>query len=148
MAPLTPIESGLYAACSGSLPARRCKKVTQRAHVGYIGPSLVVRGRLTGDGDMQIDGRFEGDIDIEGHLAVGRDGRVTSPVRAGSASVDGRLRGDVAVGDALAVRESGRVDGDVRASRVAIDDGGVVRGGISMDFDLPDDLASLQGEDR
>lgn len=93
-----------------------------------------------GDGDMRIDGRFEGEVDVEGHLAVGRGGLVVAPVRAGSAGVEGRLRGDVSVTGSLGVLEGGAVEGDVRAARVAIDDGGVVRGSIAMDFELPEDL--------
>src|SRR5688572_28089765 len=107
---------------------------------GVLGPNLMVHRRLSGKGDLVIDGRFDGDVAIEGTLTVGPGAIVAATVQAGAVVVDGVLQGNVHATNAVAVRTGGRIDGDVRAPRVAIDDGGVLHGGIEMEFDLPEGL--------
>ncbi|MCB9624905.1 MAG: polymer-forming cytoskeletal protein [Sandaracinus sp.] len=111
---------------------------TERA-AGYIGPGLVVHGRLSGEGDLIVDGGFEGELSIEGRVAVGPAGRLKAPVTARLVTVEGRVDGDVTAAEVV-VREGGRLHGDVRASSVGLEDGGALHGTVTMDFDLPADL--------
>jgi len=114
--------------------------VTRRSTPGYIGPGLVIRGRLSGEGELQIDGRLEGDLLVQGAVQVGTAGVVLAAVEADRIVVSGHVRGHVAASDEVAVHEGGRIDGDVRAPKVAIDDGGMLHGGIDMEVDLPAEL--------
>lgn len=111
--------------------------------LGYFGPGLVVRGKLTGEGDLTIDGRFEGGLELTGDVHIGEHSVVNAPVRAGALTVSGDVKGDVVAAGAVAVRDGGRIVGDVRAQRVSIDDGGALHGGVEMDFELPDGLEGL-----
>jgi cytoskeletal protein CcmA (bactofilin family) len=113
--------------------------VTTERATGYIGPGLVVRGRLSGEGDVVVDGGFEGEMSIEGRVAVGPAGRIKAPVVARLVSVEGRLDGDVSASEVV-VREGGRLHGDVRAASVGLEDGGSLHGTVAMDFELPADL--------
>lgn len=110
--------------------------MSSRSAEGVIGPLLVVRGRLDGKGELRVDGVLEGEIELDGVLAVGSDGTVVGPVRARSVEVSGEVHGPVSASDSVAIRAGGRVQGDVRARRIAIDDGAALHGGIEMDFDL------------
>ena len=111
--------------------------------LGYLGPGLIVRGRLSGEGDLTIDGRLDGELDVSGEVHVGERGIVSAPVHAGALVVSGDVKGSVVARGAVAVRDGGRILGDVRAQRVSIDDGGALHGGVEMDFDLPDELDGL-----
>lgn len=111
--------------------------MTDRSTAGYIGPGLVVRGRLSGEGALHIDGRFEGTMEVQGNVEIGADGVVESPVGAGRVTIAGSVRGNVDASEAVVIQMGGRVEGDVYAKRVAIDDGGALHGSIHMDFDLP-----------
>jgi cytoskeletal protein CcmA (bactofilin family) len=97
----------------------------------------MIHGRLTGQGELAIDGRVEGDLQVEGEIHLGSSGVVLAAVEADVVTVAGHLRGNVVATTEVAVRDGGRIEGDVRAPRVAIDDGGALHGGIEMDFDLP-----------
>lgn len=110
--------------------------MTARRLDGTIGPDLVVHGKLDGKSDLRIDGIFEGEIDVDGTIAVGPEGSVTAPLTVSSLEVEGEVRGPVDASDAVVIRTGGRLLGDVRARRIAIDDGGSLQGGIDMDFDL------------
>lgn len=107
---------------------------------GYVGPGLVVRGQLSGEGDLVVDGVFEGSMSLRGRVAVGPPGRLRAPVTALLVSVEGRLEGDVSASE-IVVREGGRLQGDVRAPSIGIEDGGVLYGSVTMDVDLPPDLS-------
>ncbi len=111
--------------------------------LGYLAPGLSVRGRLSGAGDLTIDGRLEGELDVSGEVIVGERGVIVAPVRAGAVVVAGDLKGEVHARGAVAVRDGGRILGDVRAQRVSIDDGGALHGGVEMDFELPAELDGL-----
>jgi len=113
---------------------------TARSVPGLFGPSFVVRGRLTGEGDLEIQGRFEGDVSVAGTITVGPGAAVVAGLEVATAVVDGHVRGNVVATSAVHVRTGGRIDGDVRAPRVAIDDGGTLQGGIEMDFEIADGL--------
>lgn len=104
---------------------------------GYIGPELVVRGRLSGEGDLRVEGVFEGQVHLQGDLRVAGAGRVRAPVVARRVAVEGRLDGDVEAAEVL-VHEGGRLVGDVRAPRVGIEDGGALLGTVEMDVELPE----------
>lgn len=113
--------------------------MSSRSAEGVIGPHLVVRGRLDGKGDLRVEGVLEGEVEIDGALAVGPDGTVVGPVRAREVEVSGEVHGHVLAGDGVAIRAGGRVQGDVRARRIAIDDGAALHGGIEMDFELEEE---------
>ena len=110
--------------------------MSSRSAEGVIGPHLVVRGRLDGKGDLEVEGVLEGELELDGSLVVGPDGTVVGPVRAQRVEIAGEVHGRVSAAESVAIRAGGRVQGDVRARRVAIDDGAALHGGIDMEFDL------------
>lgn len=118
--------------------------MSSRSAEGVIGPQLVVRGRLHGKGDLRVEGVLEGELELDGSVAVGPDGTLVGPLRARAVEVDGEVHGDVHASESVAIRAGGRVQGDVRARRIAIDDGAALHGGIDMDFELDD----VDGEER
>ncbi len=117
------------------------ENVTLRSTTGYIGPELTVRGRLSGEGDIVVDGSFEGEVSLKGQVVVGASGRTRAPVIARHVIVEGRLEGDVRAGEVV-VREGGCLVGDVCAPRIGLDDGGTLLGTVEMQVDLPEDFVS------
>ena len=55
-------------------PQRRGERAT-------IGPSIFIKGDLTGDEDLVIEGRVEGKVDLkQNNVTIGRNGRVKADV--------------------------------------------------------------------
>lgn len=105
--------------------------------MGYVGPGLLLRGELRGEGQLRCDGTFEGSVELAGALVVGRSGRVAGPVHADAVAVEGLLEGPVSAGE-LNVLAGGRLVGDVRAARIGLDDGGSLEGTVEMEVELPE----------
>jgi cytoskeletal protein CcmA (bactofilin family) len=99
-----------------------------------LGPSLALEGKLSGEEDLLVEGRFRGEIQVPAHqVTVGSDGRVEGEVRANAIIVEGEVRGNLHASQQVLVRASGRVHGDIRAPRVALDQGCRFKGAIDME---------------
>lgn len=93
-----------------------------------IGRSTFVRGRVTGNGDLEIAGRVEGEIAATGDVLVDTSGLVGADITGRRIVVRGAVRGNLTADEAVVLESGARVVGDLRAPRVAIAPGGLVRG--------------------
>jgi cytoskeletal protein CcmA (bactofilin family) len=98
------------------------------ASVTIIGRTARVRGRVTGEGDLEVQGYVEGEISVGGDVTVDAHGLVGASVRGRRLVVRGAVKGDLLGEEAILLEEGARVVGDVRAPRVAIAHGALVRG--------------------
>ena len=98
-----------------------------------IGKSISIKGDLSGNEDLQIDGTVEGRIDLPNNqLTIGPEGRVKAEVHAKSVVVIGHVTGNLAAADRIQVEATGIVDGDVKAPRLVIQEGAMVNGTVEM----------------
>src|SRR5580692_11196141 len=98
------------------------------ANVTVIGRTTRVRGRLTGSGDLEVQGFVEGEIAVGGDVTIDPQGMVGASVRGRKLVVRGAVKGDLVGDEAVLLEEGARVVGDIRAPRVAIAQGALVRG--------------------
>jgi cytoskeletal protein CcmA (bactofilin family) len=105
-----------------------------------IGPSIVIKGTVSGDEDLLVQGRVEGSIELNSNeVSVGQSGRVTADINAKTVKIDGEVTGDISGGEKVVISKSGRVRGNIVAPRVTLEDGAIFKGSIDMD---PGDSAS------
>lgn len=102
---------------------------------GLIATGMSVRGELTGQGDVRVEGQFEGLVNISGRLTIGAHAEVHAPVHASDIEIEGTIRGDVAAIESAQLRSGARVYGNVQAKRVGIDDGALLQGTLEMDME-------------
>jgi cytoskeletal protein CcmA (bactofilin family) len=105
-----------------------------------IGAGARVHGRVTGDGDLVVAGRVEGDISVRGDLAILDGGHCASNVEAQSVTVSGSLAGDVAASGTVTIGAGASMRGNVRGGALALEDGASFAGRIELDFELPEGL--------
>ena len=99
-----------------------------------IGPSIVIKGTVSGDEDLVIQGKVEGTIDLgKNEVTVGESGRVSADITAKTVRIDGEVTGDVSGGEKVIISKSGNVRGNIVAPRVTLEDGAVFKGSIDMD---------------
>jgi cytoskeletal protein CcmA (bactofilin family) len=103
-----------------------------------IGPSITIKGDVTGDEDLVIQGRVEGKVDLAQHnVTVGANGRIRANIFGRSVTVEGEVEGDLHADEHIAIRKSGKVHGNVSAPRVTIEDGAMFKGSIDMERKAP-----------
>lgn len=105
-----------------------------------FGPNTSFQGHMRSDGNVRVDGVFEGSIETAGNVIIGPSARVLANITANSVQVWGAVRGDVTAQGRLEILPSGRVWGDIRVASLLIDEGGVFRGQCTM---AGDDIEAL-----
>jgi len=95
-----------------------------------IGRGVRVRGRVTGEADLTIEGHVEGEVAITGTVTVDGDGIVGANINGRVVVVRGAVKGDLVATDAIRLEEGARVVGSIRAPRIAIAKGALVRGHV------------------
>jgi len=107
---------------------------------GIIGRGTVVRGNLSGSGDVIVEGQVEGTVALKDKLTIEQGGRVLADVALTDLVVHGQMNGDIVADDQVIITASAAVVGDIKAPRVVIEDGARFKGYIEMDVKLPEDI--------
>lgn len=103
-----------------------------------IGPSITIRGEVTGEEDLIVQGHIEGTINLKEHnVTIGKEGQVVADVHGRIIEVDGSVEGDLHGQEQIVMRRTGRVKGNVKAPRVTLEDGCRFKGAIDMDVGAP-----------
>jgi len=97
-----------------------------------IGAKTVVKGDITGDENVLVEGTVEGTIRISRDLRVGPGGHVKATVNAQSIVVAGQITGDCQAVQRVHIEATGRLTGNIRAPRVMIVEGATFKGNSDM----------------
>ena len=99
-----------------------------------LGSTIVVKGEITSDEDLQIDGKVEGNISVRGNrLTVGRTAQLNSEITAREVIVYGNASGNLRARDRVEIKKDGQVIGDITTSRISIEDGAYFKGHIEIE---------------
>jgi cytoskeletal protein CcmA (bactofilin family) len=98
-----------------------------------LGRSAVMHGEISASEDLQIEGQFDGTINLQDNcLTVGPKGQVKAEVHARQVIVHGSVNGNVTAREKIEIRRTGHVLGDLIAAGVAIEDGAYFKGSIEI----------------
>jgi cytoskeletal protein CcmA (bactofilin family) len=123
------------ATASASQPIKRAAR---SAAPSIISSDLVVQGTLTSTGDIQIDGRVEGDVRSAG-LVIGDKAFIQGEVLADDVTVRGRVQGGIRARKVLLCTTS-HVEGNILHEAFAVEAGAFFEGNCRhSDNPLADD---------
>lgn len=97
-----------------------------------IGKDTVIAGTLQGGGPLRIDGRVQGEVDIEGDVIVGESAVIEASMKGKNIQVAGRVTGGITATGCLEIMASGIVEGDVVVQTLQVADGAVLHGNCKM----------------
>lgn len=97
-----------------------------------IGQSILINGKLTGDEDLTVQGRVEGEISLTRTLIVEPSGIVKADVEVKNAIISGVVVGNITATESVELTKEGRMVGDIHSPRVIIVDGASFRGRVDM----------------
>jgi len=100
------------------------------ATASIIGQGTVVRGNVRGTGSLEVRGRIEGDVEVDGDVALGDEGAVKGNISGAQLVIAGQVAGDLRGTEAVLLERGARVVGDLVAPRIGIADGALVRGTV------------------
>lgn len=107
--------------------------MTNRDSAAAIGASIRIKGDVTGDENLIIQGHVEGTIKVQGHVTISKTGKVKANIEAKQIIVEGELLGDMLGEEKVIIRDTGNVNGNIVAPRVSLEDGAMFKGSIEME---------------
>jgi cytoskeletal protein CcmA (bactofilin family) len=97
-----------------------------------IGSKTRIKGDVTGDENVRVEGHVEGTIRITRDLQIGLSGSVKGTVTAQAVVIAGELLGDCHASQRVQLEATGRMNGNIRSPRVVIVEGATFRGNSDM----------------
>ena len=117
-----------------STDAMRPLGATADRATARLGPSLHVKGEITGNEDLVIEGSVEGLVQLDDRkLTVGATSKVTADVIAREVVVYGSVKGNLRAKDRIEIKKDGSVNGDLTTARIMIEDGAYFKGSVEID---------------
>jgi cytoskeletal protein CcmA (bactofilin family) len=100
--------------------------------VCVIGGKTLIKGEITGDEDVLIEGKVEGQVRISRDVRVGPTGSVKATIEAQSVVVSGEVIGDCSATSRVEIQASGKLTGNIRAPKIVIAEGAMFKGNSDM----------------
>src|SRR3989442_2751258 len=151
------VAPGSFATGTGYASAAPSQGFQSSGRVVNIGQTIFIKGELTGDEDLTIEGRVEGKIELKDHnLIIGPNGKINAEINAKSVTVIGSVVGNISASEMVEIKSSGTVMGDIKSSRISIADGAHFKGSVDMQkgtdtskkFELPKPEAAKVSSDQ
>jgi cytoskeletal protein CcmA (bactofilin family) len=111
-------------------PRRESAQMDRQESV--LGSGVTIEGKLEGNGDVRIAGKFKGEIQIKGDLIIQKGAHVTAKTNAEDITIEGELEGTVVASGQVTLAESGQVIGDLKAKTLAVAAGSRMRGNVEF----------------
>lgn len=98
----------------------------------FLGKNLTVKGRVSGDDNVQILGTHTGEIDLSGNLDVHPSANIIGDVQADSITVSGTMEGNVMARNKLHIYYTANIKGEITTPVIAIQEGAQLDGKVNM----------------
>lgn len=103
--------------------------------ISIVSGSAVIKGEISIEDDLRIDGNVDGDIHSEGKVVIGPEGTVKGKITGKAVEVNGKIFGDVTVSDIVVLRASCYYEGHIIARNIEIEPGAKFFGNCQMERD-------------
>lgn len=98
-----------------------------------LGKGSEFEGKLSFEGQVRIDGKFNGQIITKDVLVVGDGARVNAEVNAGTVIIHGLVEGNIRATQLVEVHQPGRIKGNIETPNLSIDKGVMFEGTCKME---------------
>jgi cytoskeletal protein CcmA (bactofilin family) len=133
-APVAKPASAKTEGIAMSTDAMRPLSTTPSGSTARLGASLHIKGEISGNEDLHIDGSVEGLVQLDDRkLTVGATAKLTADVVAREVVVYGSVKGNLRARDRIEIKKDGSVVGDLTTARIMIEDGAYFKGSIEID---------------
>lgn len=98
-----------------------------------LGKGSEFEGKLTFEGQVRIDGKFNGQIFTKDVLVIGDGARVQAEINAGTVIINGTVEGNVRASQLIELHAPARVKGNLETPALTMDRGVVFEGTSKME---------------
>ncbi|HTE31551.1 MAG TPA: polymer-forming cytoskeletal protein, partial [Chryseolinea sp.] len=116
-----------------------------------IGAGTTLKGDISSNSDLRIDGTIIGNIHSSAKVVVGANGSVEGDISGNQADIIGKVKGNIKVKDLLQLRGDSSVTGNLQAGKLQVEPSATFNGQCHMGAatSQPEvEIASLNGKDK
>lgn len=110
-----------------------------------IGPGSFFEGKFYVNGELEVEGKFEGTSLFIDTLTVDKRGKIKSNIKANNVVVEGIIIGNIAAKNRVMLMPSAKVLGNIRTPELIIQNGVVLEGKCVIQNDMeksPEELVT------
>lgn len=100
--------------------------------INIISEGTLIKGDISANGDIRIDGELKGNINVRGKLIVGPKGKVEGEINCHNIEVSGYLKGKITVSELFSLKSTSRIFSDVIAGKLSVEPGSLFTGTCTM----------------
>ncbi|OHD59132.1 MAG: hypothetical protein A2096_00620 [Spirochaetes bacterium GWF1_41_5] len=93
-----------------------------------IGEGCESRGEFNFSGSLRIDGKFEGNIIVDGKILIGQSGVAFSDIHAEEITIGGTVFGNIYAKNKVVLLKTAYLRGNIYTKRVSAEEGVVFEG--------------------
>lgn len=108
---------------------------------GLIGSGLVMKGEVSGAGDFQVLGKFEGEIILTGTVHVADGAEVDANINATTIVIGGAVRGNLSASTRVEILPTGALTGTLKSGSITAAEGATVKGEVWVESPPPSHIA-------
>jgi cytoskeletal protein CcmA (bactofilin family) len=130
------VHRALSVSASGNLVCSTCGSANwmHLPTTAIVKESVSIKGELTAEDDLTIEGCVEGRIELHNHnLWINPNGTVNAEIYARSVVIAGSVSGNIHAGEMVEIRSSGSVQAHIECPRISIFAGGQFKGSIDTE---------------
>ena len=110
-----------------------------------FGPGVTIEGKIEGDADVHIAGKFKGDIHIKGDFSVEKGAHVAAKIDAANVTIGGEVDGNIVASAQVKLLEGGQLIGDLKAATLTVAAGSRMRGNVEFGWS-PTEASKFNGQ--
>lgn len=105
---------------------------SEASAINLIGVGTQIIGDIISSGDVRIDGTLNGNINLNGRLVIGPNGKIEGNVICQNADISGEVKGKLEVVEMLVLKTTAKILGDMITGKLSIEPGAVFTGSCNM----------------
>lgn len=107
---------------------------TNSGETATLGATIKVKGDISGDENLMIEGQVEGTVNLASHeLTVGKSGKVHADVTAKVIRIAGEVHGDITGKEKVFVSSTSNIKGNIVTPKMTLEEGARFKGTIDID---------------
>ena len=142
---IPPVSAAAVAPHATAIPMAK-EGAMKGPRESVFGAGVTIEGKIEGDADIRIAGKFKGDIQIKGDLHVDKGARLTAKVSAANVTLGGELDGNVVATGQVRLMETAQMLGDLKASTLTVAAGSRMRGHVEFGWNPAEAAKFVNGQ--
>lgn len=98
----------------------------------HIGKTVKIKGSVVARENMTVEGRINGDIDINKIIIIEKGGIVNADIKANAVRIKGRFKGKIEAFDRIEILNNGICEGDITTDKLVVKEGAILLGKINI----------------